>query len=111
MSEREVQMCEVRLVLLRYMADPSHWQSHNKCQELRSCKGNRKRGRQNRLMSEVTLDVNHLGNWQVLRLEIKTGAQGKIRCRRAFSLGSLLPKGYMRSSYGSWHPRIGRDLE
>lgn len=44
-------------------------------------------------MSEVILDVNHLGNWQDLRLEVKTGAQGKIRCRRAFSLGSQLPKG------------------
>lgn len=62
-------------------------------------------------MSEVILDVNHVGNWQVFRLEVKTGAQGKIRCRRAFSLGSQLPKGYMRSSYGSWHLRTGKDLE
>lgn len=63
------------------------------------------------MMSEVIPDHNHLGNWQVLRLAIETGVQGKGRCRRAFPLLALnFPKSG-RLPYVPWHLKKGEVLE
>ena len=104
-------MGEVPQVLLKYMA--SHRQFHTTATRMPRVKDLQRKqsGKQNHVMCELIFDDNLLGNWQVLRLEIKIEVQGKNRCRSAFFLLVLsCPKGW-RLSCGPWHLKKSEDQE